>query len=496
MPKAVIDKRSLLIISYCCVVFITTFFHEWWRDEWNAVNLVVYSSDFSQLIHLIRMEGHPPLWYLLIKLCWSIYPDKWLVIVLHLGIIISAVWLLIYKINWPFYLKVLLVFNYFLVFEYAIPVRNYSILLLFASWLVVLWQHKSHFAWMLLPAAGLFYSNVYGIIFLAGWGLYLLLEVFATKKRILEFVFFTIGMLCLAFFYFLVFAPLGNKSVEQADLDLLRVIKVLPKGLAYIWNAFIPFPLLKLDFWNTNLLDGVGFQLSKSLGLQNKEVVITYFIKSVLGIPLLYLLLKPLWSNKRILLALLLSWFGMYLLQVYLYEGYLRHWGYYFITYILWLIISEQEVRILKYVLVIGVLSGIVATGFELNNPFSTAELVASDIRKANSSQKPVVMTTYREIPAITGYLHQSVYFPSNPEPVVLVNWRLDDIITNPLTVEAFCVKNGLLNKKDTMFLVVPTSNSKAFSQFFSKKHSIVLKSYPHSITSEDLSLIQISPAH
>jgi len=312
MQKTVFDKRSLLFFAYCMVVITTTFFHEWWRDEWNAVNLVVYSSGISDLIHLIRLEGHPPLWYFLIKICYSIYPDKWLVTALHLGIMLSAVWLLIYKVKWPFYLKALLVFNYFFVFEYAIPVRNYSLILLFALWLLVLWQHKCHFIWMLLPATGLIYSNVYGSIMLAGWGLFLLFEVWDSRNRIFEFLGFSAGVICLLVFYFLVFAPLGNKSVSQADFEVFRAVKVLPKGLAYLWNAFIPLPLFKVDFWNTNFLDRIIVVLSESYVMPANIVVVNYLIKAVLVLPLLFFILKPLWATKKVLFALLFSWLGMY----------------------------------------------------------------------------------------------------------------------------------------------------------------------------------------
>ena len=54
-----------IIALYFCIVLITVFNHEIWRDEAQAWCLV-RDLDFPMLYTAARYEGHPMLWYLLI----------------------------------------------------------------------------------------------------------------------------------------------------------------------------------------------------------------------------------------------------------------------------------------------------------------------------------------------------------------------------------------------------------------------------------------------
>jgi hypothetical protein len=94
-------SRTILLFVYSAIVIVVSLFHEWWRDEWRAVNIVTSSNSIAAFISLLKQEGHPPLWYFLIKLAWSVHQDHISVTLLHLLIVISSANVFIFRINYP-----------------------------------------------------------------------------------------------------------------------------------------------------------------------------------------------------------------------------------------------------------------------------------------------------------------------------------------------------------------------------------------------------------
>ena len=51
--------------------------HRPWLDEWQAIQLAVQSPDLGALLASLRYEGHPPLWYLILRGLATIVPVFW-----------------------------------------------------------------------------------------------------------------------------------------------------------------------------------------------------------------------------------------------------------------------------------------------------------------------------------------------------------------------------------------------------------------------------------
>lgn len=56
---------SVLALFALQIALIVT--HEPWLDEYQAVQLAVQSPDIGTLFDWLRYEGHPPLWYLILR---------------------------------------------------------------------------------------------------------------------------------------------------------------------------------------------------------------------------------------------------------------------------------------------------------------------------------------------------------------------------------------------------------------------------------------------
>ncbi len=109
--------------------------HEMWRDELQAWMLARDSATVGALLHNMRHEGHPPGWHLLLFGLARLTRDPVAMQVLH-GLIATATAFVVAR--WaPFRRldRVLLVFGYFLAYEYAVVSRSYALgaLMLFAA---------------------------------------------------------------------------------------------------------------------------------------------------------------------------------------------------------------------------------------------------------------------------------------------------------------------------------------------------------------------------
>ena len=118
--------------------------HEFWRDEVKAWLIGSESKNISEFINNMRdSQGHPYLWSFIFYLI-SHYISNNLEIMKIISLIISTVTtFLILKFS-PFgkIFKILMVFGYFLFYEYSIVSRNYSIGILFIFVFCILFKNR------------------------------------------------------------------------------------------------------------------------------------------------------------------------------------------------------------------------------------------------------------------------------------------------------------------------------------------------------------------
>jgi len=119
-----------VIIILCTLLSIyVCLHHETWSDE---VNLWLIARDSSVLdIFKIYMyqEGHPALWYLVIKFfqCLNLKYQYFFIIPLIFSNLGLAIFM--FKSDYKLYIKVLLPFTYFIFYQYTVMARGYSFIL-------------------------------------------------------------------------------------------------------------------------------------------------------------------------------------------------------------------------------------------------------------------------------------------------------------------------------------------------------------------------------
>jgi len=102
-----------------------------WRDEADPWLFVRDVGSFSEFILYARNSGHPLLWHLSILPFAKLDLSYHFMQGLNVAFAILNVFLLLYKSNLPRIILIPVVFSYFMLFEYAVIARNYSIGALF-----------------------------------------------------------------------------------------------------------------------------------------------------------------------------------------------------------------------------------------------------------------------------------------------------------------------------------------------------------------------------
>jgi hypothetical protein len=113
------------VLAFAATVWFTIVHHEPWADDAQAWQLARSLSLRELFQTYIRYEASPGLWHFLL----------WILIRVHVsyaglhwicgGIAVAATALLVFKSPFPRYLKLMLPFTFFLVFQYAVVARSY-----------------------------------------------------------------------------------------------------------------------------------------------------------------------------------------------------------------------------------------------------------------------------------------------------------------------------------------------------------------------------------
>lgn len=126
-------KNKILNITILIIFIIITLFvgahHEPWADEAQSWLIARDASVSEILLKVERYEGTPPIWHLLLKLLISLgYKYEYLYLI---SVFFSSlgVGLMLFKLDIPKLLKILLPFTYFFLYEYTIKARSYCLIL-------------------------------------------------------------------------------------------------------------------------------------------------------------------------------------------------------------------------------------------------------------------------------------------------------------------------------------------------------------------------------
>jgi hypothetical protein len=123
---------ALGVLALQAVLVLT---HQPWLDEWQALQISLQSPTLSALLENLRYEGHPPVWYLLLRGVGSVIPPGWVLPAVQLPIALALEALILFRLPLGRIERLLLACNPYVLIDYGAISRSLGlgVLLLMAA---------------------------------------------------------------------------------------------------------------------------------------------------------------------------------------------------------------------------------------------------------------------------------------------------------------------------------------------------------------------------
>jgi hypothetical protein len=420
---------------YFLLELINILRHGMWRDEIQTWSLALRSHTLGQFLSLKRYAdlGHPDAWHVLVYGVSRLTANPVAMQLLHLSIATTTVYVVARFSPFPRAQKILIVFSYFLFYEYAAISRNYAIGILGIFLFCAAFRPGAKKNYLLLGIllALMAQSNIQALMLGLAFGLAILFEGTRAGHR-REFYFASPAKMAFAALFFVCAVLVSVVRMQPpADAEFYPGWHLgldpasIGRTLAMMWKAFVPIPALSRQFWNTNIVPSPPLVAVLSI--------------IVLAVSLLFFVKKP------VALVAYASGLGaMMLFRHVKYAGYLRHDGHAFILFLacLWLAsyypcekfpvrsvdlaaewFEPRQRGMLFAILGAQVLAAAIASSIAFEVPFSQARNTAEFLRAQHLEKMFIVGDTDAPLATVAGYLNRDIYYPRGNRMGTYVVW-------------------------------------------------------------------------
>lgn len=321
----------IVLIIYLMIGIINIVLHEPWRDELHGWAIAMHSSDIFQLIENKEYDGQMHLWYILQFLITRFTTNPFFLQLLHLIIASGSIFIILKYSPFSKLQKFLLSFSYFLLYEYSTISRCYALGILFLFIVCTVYQHREkRFFLLVLLLCILCLINIYVLILSLVIFIVLVSELIQKyKKQNLSIK--KVGISIVIFFAVVVFSV--HQTIPPSDSAFLQWFHNPFKAMAGIWEAYFPVPVISMNFWNSN-------------------IITNYYIRAILSVMIFIPLLMLFVRNKWSLMLFFGGSVGILSFTILLYLGFIRHYGHYFLLFIIsfWIFQYEKnDILLIKF---------------------------------------------------------------------------------------------------------------------------------------------------
>lgn len=185
--RVVLFSAWLALIGWLCST------HIFFRDEVRAFSLALSGSSVADMLRNVHGEGHPALWYLILRAGLSVFPYREILPVTAAIVAAGAMAILAFRSPFRTAIVALVLFSFYGAFEYAVMARNYGISMLVMFTIAALYPRAKTKLWLGLLIAILCNTNVASCLLAAGFLLFRLVEMFTdtvrpTRRDLLAFI--------------------------------------------------------------------------------------------------------------------------------------------------------------------------------------------------------------------------------------------------------------------------------------------------------------------
>lgn len=165
-----IAALAVLVLDTALVVT-----HRSWLDEWQALQIALQSPNLGSILQNLRYEGHPPLWYLLLRGASAIVAPRYILAAVQAPIALALGCAILFKLPLSRMERLLFATNFYVLIDYVAISRSLGLgVLLFMTALIFRERRWTWLAIALLPLT----DFLFGILSLV------CLAVHAREKRL------------------------------------------------------------------------------------------------------------------------------------------------------------------------------------------------------------------------------------------------------------------------------------------------------------------------
>jgi hypothetical protein len=433
-------------VLFAALGFAGIMHHEIWLDEAHHFLLGRDSASVSEMAFHARYEGHPLLWNVLLFVLTRFSSDPFAMQLLNL--VIAAVAVLLFLRHAPFHIcvKSVIVFSYFIFYEYTVLSRNYALsFLLMVIVCIVFRERKKHFLWLALALALLAQTHLFAALIAGGMALLLAHEFIFSKVRVPALPFAAGMFLLLGALAFVVVQviPPADHFLYTYDQDKYTSFKRIGKAFSVLWKGLFPLPDMgNAHPWNSNLFISISKNLSvipavlawlvPAILIVRKRPVLLFFYASALCI-VVFIFFSPLIVASRhcgffFLLLLMALWIAEFF-PAENRSGVLTN---------AWQRFAGKFSKSLFVVLLLVQLTGgIYLFVVDLRRPFSHAKHVAEWLSANKQPSDIIIVNDQSTGPAIAAYMQSSVYYAETNAEGSFCQWNVRPFILSQDTLLA-----------------------------------------------------------
>jgi hypothetical protein len=400
---------------YFAISLVGILHHELWLDEAQHWLLARDSNSVSELIQNTRLEGHPLLWSFLLYSISRFTSDPFWMQFLHILISSSVVVLFLKKAPFDWLFKTLFIFGYFMIFEYNLISRNYSLGILFLFLACAVFpDRKRKFGLLCLYLA--LALNAHLLFSVPAFALFLTL----VWEQIQDRQFFQTNTIK-GYFIFGLGAVLIGIQINNTDSGwLLDPINQLPfderiaGGFVSFFKGIVTIPdFTTMHFWNTNLIVNWNKPIAGVLALLLYLLPLLLFFKNrktlffvytaLIGAQIFFFVTQRAatrFHGMAYIVIIMALWIEHYFaIEKYKFKGFLNSWK-----------LTLLKKPLIYSILVIQFCSGIYAYSMDCIYPFTSAKVVVDYLKAEKPTSKQIVSVTC-EGTMISAYTGKKVYF-------------------------------------------------------------------------------------
>lgn len=391
--ESIKGKRAEFVVLALYIIghVVITCFHEPWYDEAEAWNIAKSGSLREIVMDVPHLEGHPALWYLILKLFIvlgiSYEPALNICSLIFAGL---AVYLILFRSPFPRAVRILLPFTYFVFYQYGVITRPYCVTLMAFMLAAVVYKDRNSRPWRYTFSLALICAtSAYGLILSGGLAIAWVVELLRNNKLkdLLKnkCVYCLLGLFIYALFIIYRIIPENGEVLSQGFTNAVNGLWI---RLVYSFLVIIP------DLFFTNIFNEYGHLHDMSFEYVSFSVV------ALIGLIMLIGFVKYGLKKKTVLqFAIPYTLFSLFSGIVYLCN---HHIGILFSLILFWLWISadnscdicEADINkkisllIIMICIVISVIWNIMSCYIEITDNYSSAKRVAEflDENHLNSS--------------------------------------------------------------------------------------------------------------